>query len=145
MTPSTVASAIAITLLSISATTTTAFSTPRPTTSPQHLQMVAIDPTVIQGAGVAVAGLAAGFGLVTFTEQQGERSKARGGGLSDETYTRISGKLMEDVEMSSVSDLGGLTSQLENALKENSSELADEFELSEEDKAKIAADLDDGW
>jgi len=107
--------------------------------------MIEVDATVIQGAGVAVAGIAAGFGLVIFTEDQGERSKERGGGLTDGMATRISGSLMEDVEMSTVSDLGGLTSQLENALKENSSELTDEFELSEEDKAKIAADLDDGW
>ena len=31
-----------------------------------------IDDTIIQGAGIAIAGLAFGVGLVAFTEQQGE-------------------------------------------------------------------------
>jgi len=51
---------------------------------------------------------------------------------------------MEDVEVSSVADLGSLTSQLENALNESTQGKVVE-ELTEEEKAKIAADLDDGW
>jgi hypothetical protein len=39
-------------------------------TSSTSLKM--IDDTIIQGAGIAIAGLAFGIGLVAFTEQQGE-------------------------------------------------------------------------
>lgn len=104
-----------------------------------------IDQTVLQGAGIAVAGLVAGIGLVAFTEQQGERAKERGGGLSESMSTRITGKLMEDVEVSSVSDIDSLTSQLEKALKETGGAKDEEFEVSEEDKKRIMEEADDGW
>lgn len=107
-----------------------------------------VDQQVLMGAGIAVAGTIAGIGLVAFTENQGERAKARGGGLSDSMATSIAGTLMEDVEVSSVSDLGGLTSQLENALKQSGGvddNKMQELELTEEEKKKIAEDLDDGW
>lgn len=55
---------------------------------------------------------------------------------------------MEDVEVSSVSDLGSLTSQLENALKESGGvdgKKMKEMELTEEEKQKIKEDADDGW
>lgn len=100
------------------------------------------------GAGVAVAGLGFGIGMVAFTESQGERAKERGGGLSESMATSITGSLMEDVEVSSVSDLGSLTSQLESALKESGGvddDKMSELELTEEEKKKIAQDLDDGW
>lgn len=116
--------------------------TPMRTTS-TSLQM--IDQTVLQGAGIAVAGLVAGIGLVAFTEQQGERAKERGGGLSESMSTRITGKLMEDVEVSSVSDIDSLTSQLEKALKETGGAKDEEFEVSEEDKKRIMEEADDGW
>jgi hypothetical protein len=38
--------------------------------------------------------------------QKGERAKERGGGLSENMSTQLSGMLMEDVEVSSVEDLG---------------------------------------
>lgn len=107
-----------------------------------------VDQQVLMGAGIAVAGTIAGIGLVAFTENQGERAKARGGGLSDSMATSITGTLMEDVEVSSVADLGGLTSQLENALKQSGGvddNKMKELELTEEEKKKIAEDLDDGW
>lgn len=97
------------------------------------------------GAGVAVAGLAVGIGLVAFTENQGERAKARGSGLSEGMATRIAGGLMEDVEVSSVSDLGSLTEQLEQALKQSGGAKEDELEMTEEDKKRIAEEADDGW
>ena len=83
------------------------------------------------GAGIAVAGLTAGIGLVAFTEKQGERAKARGGGLSDDMTTRIAGKLLEDVEVSSVSDVASLASQLESALKATGATDAVDLELSQ--------------
>lgn len=55
---------------------------------------------------------------------------------------------MEDVEVSSVADLGGLTAQLENALRESGTGNKDklqEIELTEEEKKRIAEDADDGW
>ena len=146
--------AVALTRQSTSFTTTTTTTT-RPSTwssSTSRLQMV--DDAMIQGAGVAIAGLVAGIGLVAFTEQQGERAKVRGSGLSDSMSTRITGGLMEDVEVSSVSDLGSLTAQLEQALKETTAEtgkteaeavLQNELELSEEEKKRIAEEADDGW
>jgi len=100
------------------------------------------------GAGVAIAGLGAGIGLVAFTETQGERAKERGSELSESMATKIAGSLMEDVEVSSVSDLGSLTSQLENALKESGgvdNDKMKELELTEEEKKKIQEEADDGW
>lgn len=97
------------------------------------------------GAGIAVAGLAVGIGLVAFTEAQGERGKARGGGLSEDMSTRIAGSLMEDVEVSSVKDLGSLTSQLEAALKESGGTNEEELAMTEEEKKRIAEEADDGW
>ena len=111
-------------------------------------QLKMIDQNILIGAGVGVGGLVAGIGLVAFTEGAGERAKERGSGLSESMSTRIAGGLMEDVEMSTVSDLGSLTSQLENALKESggvSDGKMEEMELTEEEKQKIAEDLDDGW
>ena len=100
------------------------------------------------GAGVAIAGLGVGIALVVFTENQGERASARGGGLSDSMATNLAGQMMEDVEVSSVGDLGSLTSQLENALKQSGGVddgKMQELELTEAEKKKIAEDLDDGW
>ena len=105
---------------------------------------LALDSNVVMGAGIAIAGLGAGIGLVAFTENQGERSKERGVGLSDDMATRITGGLMEDVEVSSVSDLGSLTSQLEAALQESGAD-ASVTELTEEEKQKKIEDMDDGW
>jgi hypothetical protein len=104
-----------------------------------------VDQQVLMGGGIAVAGLVAGIGLVAFTETQGQRAKERGGGLSDGMTTRITGQLMEDVEVSSVEDLGSLTSQLEQALKETSRAKDEVFEMTEEEKSRIAAAADDGW
>lgn len=97
------------------------------------------------GAGVAFAGIAVGIGLVSFTENQGERARERGSGLSDDMSTRIAGGLLEDVEVSSVSDLGSLTSQLESALKETGATEGKELEMTEEEKERIAEEADDGW
>jgi hypothetical protein len=97
------------------------------------------------GAGVAIAGLTAGIGLVAFTESQGERAKSRGGGLSEGMTTRIAGGLLEDVEVSSVSDVASLTSQLESALKATGAADALDLSMSEEEKTRIAEDADDGW
>lgn len=97
------------------------------------------------GIGVGVAGLATGLGLVAFTEVQGERAKERGGGLSDGMTTRITGQLMEDVEVDSVSDLGSLTEQLEAALKESSGANAEDLTMSEAEKKRIAEEAEDGW
>ena len=106
------------------------------------LQM--IDQNVLMGGGIALAGTAAGIALVAFTESAGEK----GASISDSMATSITGGLMEDVEVSSVEDLGSLTSQLENALKQSGgvdAKKMNELELTEEEKAKIAEDLDDGW
>jgi len=105
---------------------------------------LALDTNVVMGAGIAIAGLGAGIGLVAFTENQGERSKERGGGLSEDMATRITGGLMEDVEVSTVSDLGSLTSQLEAALQGSGAD-ASVTELTEEEKQKKIKDMDDGW
>lgn len=97
------------------------------------------------GAGIAVAGLVAGIGLVSFTEAQGERAKERGGGLSDSMSTQLSGMLLEDVEVSSVADVGSLTSQLEAALRASGGTTDEELTMTEEDKKRIAEEADDGW
>jgi hypothetical protein len=107
--------------------------------------MTMIDDQVLMGAGVAFAGLAAGIGLVAFTEVQGERAKARGGGLSERMATNIAGGLLEDMEVSSVDDLGSLTSQLEKALKESGGAKAEDLDMTEESKKRLMEEADDGW
>jgi hypothetical protein len=105
-----------------------------------------IDEQILMGAGIAIAGLAVGAGMVAFTESQGERAKARGAGLSESMSTRIAGGLLEDVEVSSVEDLGSLTSQLEQALRQTAGEdQVKDIELSEEEKKRIKEEADDGW
>lgn len=105
-----------------------------------------VDSNILMGGGIALTGLVAGIGLVAFTEQQGERAKERGSGLSDSMSTRIAGSLLEDVEVSSVDDLGSLTSQLERALKESGGiKNTNEFEMTPEEKKKIQDAADDGW
>lgn len=129
--------------LTTSATTqSTPASSKSTRSSSTTLQM--IDQSILMGGGVALAGLGVGIGLVAFTEQAGER----GSGLSESMATSITGGLMEDVEVSSVSDLGGLTAQLENALKESGGvdgKVIKDMELTEEEKQKIIEDQDDGW
>ena len=56
--------------------------------------------------------------------------------------TSMSGAFMEDVEVSSVSDVGDLVSRLEEALKEAGGEVE---ELSEEEKQRMVEEADDGW
>lgn len=104
-----------------------------------------LDNNIILGGAVAVGGLVAGAGLLAFAESMGERGKARGGGLSEDMATKLSGALLEDVEVDSVSDLGSLTDKLEAALKESGGADAKELEMSEEDKKRIAEEADDGW
>ena len=99
-----------------------------------------VDTQVLMGGGIAVAGLAAGIGMVAFAEKMGERSE-----LSEDMATRITGGLMEDVEVDSVSDLSSLTDKLEAALMETGGANEEELAMSEEDKKRIAEEADDGW
>jgi hypothetical protein len=52
---------------------------------------------------------------------------------------------MEDVEVSSISDLSSLTEKLEAALKQTGGANEKELAMSEEDKKRIAEEADDGW
>jgi hypothetical protein len=88
-------------------TTTTTPSTiiiALPTRSSRSSALSMVDSNVLMGGGIAVAGLVAGVGLVTFAEGMGERSKARGGGLSEDMAMKITGGLMEDVEVCHFTD-----------------------------------------
>jgi hypothetical protein len=76
---------------------------------------------------------------------QGERAKERGGGLSENMSTQLSGMLMEDVEVSSIEDLGSLTNQLEAALKASGGTTDEELVMTEEDKKRLKEEADDGW
>jgi hypothetical protein len=58
------------TVLAASSRVNGAAMLPRSARASSSLKM--IDDTIIQGAGIAIAGLAFGVGLVAFTEQQGE-------------------------------------------------------------------------
>mmetsp|Transcript_20585 Transcript_20585/g.42389 ORF Transcript_20585/g.42389 Transcript_20585/m.42389 type:complete len:149 (-) Transcript_20585:241-687(-) len=104
-----------------------------------------VDANVIMGGAIGLGGFVAGIGMLTFAEAQGERGKERGSGLSDSMATQITGMLMEDVEVSSVEDLGSLTSQLEQALKESGGAKDDEFEMTEEEIKRLEEEADDGW
>jgi hypothetical protein len=133
----------------VSTKRTKAASLATATTTTTQLHMDGIDNNVIIGAGIGIAGLVAGIGLVAFTEQQGERAKERGSGLSDTMSTRITGQLMEDVEVSSVDDLDSLTYQLEIALKKaggiNKNNEQDVLEFTDEEIQKKIEASDDGW
>jgi hypothetical protein len=104
-----------------------------------------LDDNIILGGAVAVGGLVAGIALVSFAENMGERGKARGGGISADMATKLSGAMLEDVEVDSVSDLTSLTEKLEAALKESGGAKEQELQMSEEDKKRIAEEADDGW
>eukprot|EP00751_Fragilariopsis_kerguelensis_P035634 CAMPEP_0170935556 /NCGR_PEP_ID=MMETSP0735-20130129/19155_1 /TAXON_ID=186038 /ORGANISM="Fragilariopsis kerguelensis, Strain L26-C5" /LENGTH=105 /DNA_ID=CAMNT_0011339261 /DNA_START=222 /DNA_END=539 /DNA_ORIENTATION=- len=104
-----------------------------------------IEPNVLAGGAIAFGGFAAGIGMVTFAEAQGERSVERGGGLSDNMSTKMAGGLIEDVDATPFEDLGSLTSQLEQALRESGGSSEKELEMTEEDKERIRKEADDGW
>ena len=110
-----------------------------------HYMVFCCIENLLMGAGIAIAGLGVGIGLVAFTEAQGERARQRGGGLSDDMSQRLAGSMLEDVEVSSVKDLGSLTSQLEAALKESGGADEKELGMSEEAKKRVAEEADDGW
>jgi hypothetical protein len=65
--------------------------------------------------------------------------------ITDITIINTAGGLLEDVEVSSVDDLESLTSQLQRALKESGGATDEEFEMTEEEKQKIAETMDEGW
>lgn len=69
----------------------------------------------------------------------------RGSGLSDSMATKMAGMFMEDVEVSSVDDVGSLANQLEAALKASGGTSDEELEMSEEEKKRIEEEADDGW
>jgi hypothetical protein len=110
-----------------------------------YLTLLSTVENVIEGIGIGVAGVAFGIGALIFTEQQGERAKGRGSGLSDGMATRITGGLMEDVEVRSVDDLGSLTSKLEAALRQTGGADDDALTMSEDDKRRIEEEAEDGW
>merc|ERR1712071_120440 len=112
--------------------------------SRKSTQLSMVDNVALGGA-IAVGGFAVGIGMVAFAENQGERAKERGSGLSESMSTKIAGSLMEDVEVDSVSDLSSLTTQLEAALKETKGDNVADLEMTEEDKKRIAEEADDGW
>ncbi|EED96451.1 predicted protein [Thalassiosira pseudonana CCMP1335] len=130
---------------SIFSTTTPSSSRTTTSTSQSSSSLSMIDANVIMGGGIAVAGLLAGVGMVAFAENMGERAKERGGGLSSDMATKITGGLLEDVEVDSVSDLSSLTEKLEAALKETGGAKEEELKMSEEDMKRIAEEADDGW
>ncbi|KAL3943491.1 MAG: hypothetical protein SGBAC_002456 [Bacillariaceae sp.] len=56
----------------------------------------------------------------------------------------MAGMFMEDVEVSSVDDVGSLANQLEAALKASGGTSDEELEMSEEEKKRIEEEADDG-
>ncbi|GMH71626.1 hypothetical protein TrST_g1390 [Triparma strigata] len=122
--------------LSLSFSPPPSFLPPRPSST-----SLSVDSNYLIGGAVGLLGLGAGIGVVAFTEKQGERTVQRGG-LSENTVTNLSGMFMEDVEVSSVNDVGGLVERLEEALKEAGGEVED---LSEEEIRRKQEEADDGW
>ena len=81
--------------------------------------------------------------MLRFAEAQGEKGLERGAGISENMSKKYAGMFMEDAEISSIEDLGSLTSQLEQALKATGS--SEDFEMSEEEKQKVKDELETGW
>lgn len=110
----------------------------RPTIS--ALKMV--DAQTLQVAGISVAGLATGIGMLAFTDTQAERSNERGGLTDGQTNKIVGGLVVEEVEDGK--DAGSLASQLETALKQSGT-LSEEAE--EEILDGVGKDYDggDGW
>jgi len=114
--------------------------------SPQSASLVMIDlpdTQVLYGVAIGAAGLGAGVGLLAFTEYMGER----GGGLSEDMATNLSaGAMMDDVETSSITDVGSLTDQLARALEEAGAiNSKDDVQLSDEEIKKKEEELETGW
>ncbi|KAL3772763.1 hypothetical protein ACHAWO_004125 [Cyclotella atomus] len=128
-------------VLPVSSSSIASRTSPRKSSS----SLTMLDDNIVLGGAVAVGGLVAGIGLVAFAENMGERGKARGGGLSSDMATKLSGALLEDVEVDSVSDLTSLTEKLEAALKESGGAKEQELQMSEETKKRIEEEADDGW
>lgn len=114
-------------------------------TSQSESTLKMVDGNVVAGVAIGLGGFAAGIGMLTFAEAQGERSKERGGGLSENMSTQLTGMLMEDVEVSSVEDVGLLAAQLEEALKASGGLKEEEFEMTEEEIKRMEEEADDGW
>jgi len=106
-----------------------------------------VEPNVLIGGGVALTTFVGGIAIAKFTESAGERSKDLGVGVSDNMATKLAGNIIEDV-VSTVDDVGGLASQLENALilsgGLDNNKVA-KLELTDAEKKKVAEELDDGW
>ncbi|GMI61312.1 hypothetical protein ScalyP_jg4889 [Parmales sp. scaly parma] len=135
---------ISFLIMALTVTTTTAFSfhprvhaAHRPTFRRSRLF---VDPNYIQGGVIVVAGLLTGIGIPAYIEYAGKKTVSRGG-LSEESMTKFSGMMMEDVEQSSVSDLDSLVKNMEKGLAAK----GEEVELSEEKKKQMELDADDGW
>ena len=97
-----------------------------------------IDTSTLIGGAVAAVGLGAGLGIVAFTEAAGVRTNERGG-IDPERMKVMEGNMgMEDVEVSTVSDISALVDRLEGALNESAV-------MSEEEVKRSIEAADDGW
>jgi len=111
--------------------------------SESNLKMLDVDANTAAGAAIGIGGFIAGIGVLRFAEAQGEKGLERGAGISENMSKKYAGMFMEDAEISSIEDLGSLTSQLEQALKATGS--SEDFEMSEEEKQKVKDELETGW
>ncbi|CAM9115246.1 unnamed protein product [Phaeothamnion confervicola] len=101
-----------------------------------------LDQNTIVGIAAGVGGLALGIGLVAFTEQQGERTAARGD-LSENVAAKLSAKLLEDADMDET-DVESVTDRMRKALMADQT-AEQEKEMQDKIAAKKTEEEDDGW
>jgi len=101
-----------------------------------------VDAQTLQVAGISVAGLATGIGLLAFTDTQATRSNDRGGLSDSQTQKIVGGLVVEEIEEGA--DAGSLASQLENALKQSGS-LSEEVVETIDESVEQDYTGGDGW
>ncbi|KAJ1639569.1 hypothetical protein T492DRAFT_935974 [Pavlovales sp. CCMP2436] len=102
-----------------------------------------IDPNIITGGVVAIAGSVGGVLLVMFTEEQGTRSIKRGA-LSNEQQQKFAGKFLEDIEADQSGTIDDVVSKMEAALGVTPAPAVPAAE-EKTDTSQVPKNSSDGW
>lgn len=101
-----------------------------------------VDQNIVYGGLVAVAGLAAGAGMVALTEKAGVRSEERGA-LSYERKMKMQAMFMED-DVVETTDVDDVRYNMRKALRANQTE-EELLALTADARKRAEEEADDGW